>query len=57
MKTIDDVKKEYNELSQKRESYLREANLIAEQMLRLEGQAQLLNEPNEVKEKNEKRNK
>jgi len=44
MKTLDDVKKEYNDLANKRESYIKEANIISEQMLRLEGQAQLLNE-------------
>lgn len=44
MKTIEDVRKEYNELASKRDSYIKEANIISEQMLRLEGQAQLLDE-------------
>ncbi len=56
MKTLKDVQTEYNELSQKRDAYLKEANLITEQLLRLEGQAQLLSEqPSEEPKKNNKK--
>ncbi len=54
MKTLDDVKKEYNELAGKRDAYIKEANAISEQMLRLEGQAQLLNEETTNKENKKK---
>lgn len=56
MKTIDEIRKEYNEVATKREQLLKDAALLYEQMLRLEGQAILVNEPNqdELKKNNKK---
>lgn len=48
MRTIEQISKEYNERSERRNEYIKAADAEMREMIKLEGMAQLINEDKKV---------